>query len=29
MVLFDGADEIVGLEKVGEIRAHYYKGLLG
>jgi hypothetical protein len=29
MILFNGVDEIVGLEKVREIEAYYYKGLLG
>ena len=28
MILFHGIDEIVGLDRVREVEAHYYKDLL-
>ena len=29
MILFEGVDEIIGLDKVREVEAYYYKDILG
>jgi 2-methylisocitrate lyase-like PEP mutase family enzyme len=29
MILFNGIDEIVGLDKIRTVEVHYYKNLLG